>query len=1694
MVGGKIGEKNDQKNSSKETKPVSYSWSLNESSSTGKDDDGDDDDDDDDDDGAGLKDNLSNNYDASNFDSTEGGNEEEEVSSPSRLTEKLYGLLENQEAKMSGFHEEKNPSGSEILTGPMEQTIANNNGTFVYQNKGQTGRSVSNEGHTSLGKEDKLMSARVREQLLNDPLAKVSYVLNQGRVNSHQVLQSHQNGETDSMNYDDSYRDFENGETGTQSIDEGHKGLREVKMTSSEEPDLEMDSGSTSWQDPDEVNPYFNKTLNSTTPTLNPSEITPEISNQSVVSEEAGLLNSSHVLNSQLPNLVENVVERLGERGSKFVSVELAKHPIIKDVWANAIAQALIKESHKISQLELERKSENISSIDYDSRRISESLNSLSNLTEEKVQVQSKTKPSYESADSSMALTQMNATAHAVENGLEDAPSKIPSRGGAAKKLTLNQINGRAVEAILKTEFNVKATNRTAGSPPLLNQTKESEYAMTVSNGTLSPSVHETPRFGYELTNKTSVPAIHDNFNITIHNVQDSVSSKEGGQLEVKKRPFRNEARENFNFKGKGNNQSYFVSKSVERLTGGHDMKASVQQVFGIKPGLTPVVNGFISNQKITTQLEGGLNEEHLFDNKPIPTPSKTNPERWAGIREQQRIQSSSNLAPPAKGTVSETSADRVIDAPFLYRNLTSLDPDETKYLQLNLMNDPVAKEGFSDTDGPYGSQQQLQDEDAQEASYLERQINDAGHIVGELLPSLNSTMSRDGNSEASYVSGQILGDPFTKAELAESFAGNNNLINEENRANGQIMASVFNEGKVALSSDQHGNSPFQNRPYSDASHTSSTEEVPSLGTRTSPYSNDFSYWDATKMRSGGGQMALGPKTVSDISAVDLAPISHLEGFQNAFNLNQPKTFMYQPLDEENGRTELMTGSDLANDVAQQRANPAFETATVRPQKKQLIHIEKTKHGGKTHRKAATNLSSSSSVLRTLPRLKYIKRSSKRLAVRSKPTKSPDQPATRESEISPTSVIFGLTTNEMKELEKHFAHRPQSLGAIAENGSVQRGAPATKEYYNTKTDEEQEKSDAFMKRIVEMVLKQRKLNHKARETSRRAHTVSHKRKHTKLLPHGSVQKFHKHQEINHGLNKKRDLESWESSTDVLNSDLDQIRDLSPKAQEDISNVIMRDFEGQQGSAKGVETFPFDERGPAYTFERSLYDQMLDKILRHRKDSRKYSQGRPTMGIKDDENTETRTDKLHKKSEVPNGDQFKDTKLRIPVVKEGNKILNGDVIPLDDVKNDLAQGLLLETLRQESEGDLQYVNAVQKHDINRMKNMFQSAGVEIGIKRNSQVNSKPEKERHSKVNKLSKKRDLSDWKTEFNDGTFRSPDFERQLSHALRQESEHDLSYVDVLQDLDKQGFKTFRQPEDLIGSRRDISQSSLPQEAEHKLKDSSPRESLANSQEKLRAFMQNSQSNDEDDANEKHRNAGNEKWTSSTINESVFRDLTPEGKVLSADYKDLGNFASDAQSQLASILRTANSGDQRDLKELEKMDSDDEKDVDSLFKSSSPIFKRSIEGKPIVKKEGTIETIADVSDPGSKEKEINIVVSGDEGKKCYTSYIVINTTEDEWYGKFVPRRHFSEDTPSQAIFRLLRASNIFKGSRKSQSCDTISFSWTAQPALHTFSSSGKIYPHNARSNHICGGTRYHVKNNLTGINFPILHPKYLSYN
>lgn len=97
-----------------------------------------------------------------------------------------------------------------------------------------------------------------------------------------------------------------------------------------------MDSGFVLWWDLNGVNLYFNKIFDSMMFILYLNEIIFEIFNQLVVFEEVGF-NFLYVLNSQFLNFVENVVECLGERGFKFVLVELVKYLIIKDVWVNVI-------------------------------------------------------------------------------------------------------------------------------------------------------------------------------------------------------------------------------------------------------------------------------------------------------------------------------------------------------------------------------------------------------------------------------------------------------------------------------------------------------------------------------------------------------------------------------------------------------------------------------------------------------------------------------------------------------------------------------------------------------------------------------------------------------------------------------------------------------------------------------------------------------------------------------------------------------------------------------------------------------------------------------------------------------------------------------------------------------------------------------------------------------------------------------------------------------------------------------------------------------------------------------------------------------------------------------------------------------------------------------------------------------------
>ena len=1530
---------------------------------------------------------------------------DEDVLSPSVLEEKLYGQLEDQEAKISDFHVEKDPSGKDILTDPVANVNADKNDTFVNQSEGMNSSNAGLQQElTSPGKiETPKNVAQVEEQVLNDPLAKVSYVLNQGPY----TQKSADKDTTPSDERNTSPAVENNSKVKQTETDFEPHDSNNLKFTAGKASYHPDPAGSIILPNTQGVTPLFNKMGNSAKTTLNHSG--GDQKGNQALSSAGGLDNSVQgSANFQLPELVENVIERLGEQGSKFVSMQLAKHPTVKNVWANAIAQALIKQSAKISQLDSGTKSTGSSSIVSLGPDLT-GIKSSNDLMKAKVNAESKTKPSIGITDISPVLNQSKEPTHAMKNINQAWP--LPEVSKVENQLT----NDTPLSTLHSENLHDNASSRpgaqlTKNKP--VNQVNHKDNANSISNGTnhslplfLPKNVErlKTSKLENHLKNNTPESTPIRTPKVASQNLQDNTSANLGARLETTK--------DGANVTNNGASPGRPLFENVEQTGGDHQIDGSEQHLFGHTPVLSPTKNEFVSNEEITNRLEGILNEEQRLDSQQNLTPiingfvsnkessSQVGPNHDAKVTNDQPLGIKPMLTPSANEFPSQAYSNQQIDGPFLLNKITKLDPGETKYLQMNLMGDPVAKAEFSDSKGPYASQLQLQEEDDKEASYLERQINDVGQIVSEVLPSLKATVSKVDDGEASYVTGQLTDNPFAKAELAESFARDNNLVKAENMQNAQILASVLREDKhQAGIATQEGKSQHQPRSLSASPQSVTVEGTNTtaiLASSSSPYSNQLTNMDETKMEADlEGRMLSNPKTVSDISDVDLAPVRNLEGFDGSYNINKPKSsFMYEMQNEGKVQRE---GGNEADFMTQYGANPLPATV-VRAQKKQQIHIKEkhsSKHKKMKYRTTNAKSSSTSSVPRSPPRAKHVKTSSSYAAQSVKPTKSRSQTGTRESEISPTSVIFGLTTNEMKELEKHLVHGPHFLDGVRENGSLRGMSPETKGYFDAKTEEEQEKpSGASVGYLEVKILDQKKITNKGKASSNHGneHKV-HKRKHVK--PSSSLSPARQYKKPNYKSNLKRDLESWEAHTDVLNSDLDQIRDLSPKAQEDISKVIMKDYEGQQRNVKDLESFPFDERDPSYAFERSLKSQEASRLTSQAKKtseaSARHTHGLKRLNIKRKRHKLVKGDaenrQLDRKSEFSEGMQFNDAQISEPIVMKGNKFLNDDVIPVDDVKNVGAQGLILEALRKESEGDLRYTNSVQTLDMSRMKSMFQSAGDTVGIKRNTHGHHHlSHKETHSKGSKISEKRDLEDSKTEFSDGTFRNPDFEKQLSQALMQESQHELSFVGTVQGMDDHGEKKLiHHPVEPVGSRSILQnrfKNALQNLQGNRSPDSGNYGSLKNSQEKLRLFFQNSSNNDDDAVEKQPDVGGKQEWTTSHIKASVFRDLTPEGKVLSSDYKDVGNFGSDAQTQLASVLRSANNGDQRDLQELEKMDSDDEREVENLFQPPPGTLKRSTPDEtPVVKTEGAIETIADIPDPGSKEKDINIVVSGDSKK------------------------------------------------------------------------------------------------------------------
>ena len=1448
-----------------------------------------------------------------------GENEEnefdEDVVSPSVLEEKLYGQLEDQEAKMAGFQFSKDSSGKDIYFGPIVQENHNKNDSVVKPNDEQkTSNATVSQKSVPLEKEEKSKNASlVEEKVLNDPLAKVSYLLNQA-ANSHNLSHNFPDKETTQISK--------------------AKQIEATATNASYVPDSFRKVGGKM--------PLINTMSNNSESNTNSSK-----SDQKGMSSEGGVANSvQEPVNIQLPELVESVIEHLGDQGSKFVSVQLAKHPAVKNVWASVIAEALIKQSNHISQLDSETnstESSKVASVEPDLMGM-KGNKAADNLPKIQDNAESKTMP----------ITEM---------GLSQMIEPTPTTEMVNKNVTV------PVHATSQIEDHLNSNTPASTFHSIHNTTNQ------------NPQGNESAKLGAQSeTGKVPInQAAHtDNVaNVTSQHLQDNTSVKPSTQVETERKPISQEK-----LKGGGNdinndaNQSrpLFVSKNTDSLGGNHQIKVSEQQLFGSKQIVTPLVNGFVSNNENINDLKESVDKDKKLGGESITTNI-----------DDVKLTGEQSLGDKPILAHNEFSSSEKMESPFLLNNITKLDPGEKNYLQMNLMSDPVGKEGFSDSESPDISQQQLQEEDDKEAKYLEHQINDAGEIVHEIMPSLNTTLSKADSGEANYVSGQLQDNPFTTAEVSESFGHNNNLVNAENMQNVQILSSVLKEdNNLAAIANQQWNSQHHQRPDSTKPHTV-TEKASNMGaistSRSSPYSNQLNYRDGTNMADEPeDQRILNPNTISDISAVDLAPMSSLEGFDGSYNINKPKSsFMYDMQNERNEQAETMNGANEPSFMTQYAVTP-LEASVVQAQKKRQIRRVK-------HLKVNKVNSSSTSIAPvTQPRFQHIKKLSKQIALAIKPTKPRSQPGIRESEISPTSVIFGLTTNEMKELEKHLGHGPHTLKDKKESSSLSGMFSESKQYYDMKTEKEQEEHTGnWLRNSTDNILQQKKSKTKGRKPGK--HQVPHQRKHVKqslALSHGlpSIRE-NKKAKIS-----KRDLESLEAHTEVPRGDVDEIRDLNPNAQADISKVIVNDYHQQQRNVKGLRSLPFDERDHGHAFERLLKDHTALKLAREASRRSKNSEIQIHRRRRLDNKKRQRkivkesseNGQLGKKGKFPFVGQFNGAKVGEPVITKENKILNGDVIPLYAVNYLDSQGLILKTLRKESEGDIRYLKSVEKHDVNRMKNMFQSVADVIGTTRHALAHRHwPPKENHSEASKFTEKRNLGDSITELSDGTFQSRDFEKQLSRALMQENEHDLTFVGAVQNVDDDGLKTLlNHKDDPVGSRT-ISQNGFmtPQQNDKETgpTDSTNSDSIKKSQEKLMLFFQATGRHDDSD-NERQDVSEKEGWKTSEVKDGVFHDLTPESKVLSPDYKELGNFGTDTQSQLASVLQSANSGEQRDLKTLEKMDSDDEKDMDSLFTPVFGKFKRATEERLAVPKEDKMETVADIQeDPGSKEKNLNIVVN-----------------------------------------------------------------------------------------------------------------------
>lgn len=1246
----------------------------------------------------------------------------DDVSAPSGLQEELYGQSEGQHAKMSDLHIGDTGRKSFFLVPSPEGGRENRNQGDWFSKQtleGTMGTAGVMEKFEPLKvTEGSRFESPVEQRILSEPVIKVSYGLNQRNDRLHtspsRYKQRRQGGELSTAYHSNQVRTVSraaNKVVGPGRMKKGRPwSTSGVKMPISSSKAVDI--------------------------TGNVREDTIELASEGI----------------QLQELVQSILKRLGDQGSKFVSIQLAKHPKLKKIWANIIAGALMRQSIQIAQLDASTKTSNLSDIAAHQPRNS-------------------TGPSNESkANNDFPIE--------VHRGFQDSNS---TNGLNAGKTVHQQLTAASqVEYHPKSDLSVSNSHSHNMSSKNNIDVKDMQ---SVKLGTKA----ETPKLpvnSLTYVNKESLTTSRDD------EIQDQIQETKENETKDAQREGRN-------------GSSYSLESSVPQTTEGRGALT------------TKVVKDFAPNR--------------------------------ANRKEQKQA------------SVNQKGREHF---PFKAK----VDSRGNNFLQLNqLSGDPVAlQDSFDFIDDPYMKQQQLLNEDGKAASYLEHKINNAGQVLPEVFPSYNDTMLKADSGEANYVVNSLQDDSTTTTQLAETLAENNKMINTENLQNSQILSAVLKEDKkIATMGNKNAVQQQQSSNPRAADVARAKAPHMQINSRTSSPSYDNQLGNAVvKEMENDLQSDMIPNSYWGISTSDL---NNVEGFNEAYDVDNPEPSRIRGvLNEGDGQTEQLYNEDEAANFFPQYDTTPVPGTEVQAQKKQEIrhrerYLEKRKRI-KSLNKSIKSSTRSNAVLSKL-KLKRVKKVENRFGVKTRPKIFQTQPATRDSEITPTSVIFGLTNKDMRELEKHMAHEEHSWDGNFEPGM--------------KSGEVKERNKNSMETIENKITALKKNNvFSNRSRHFRIDVQQNRRKGRHFQP--SLTFFgireNKSQE-----RQKRNSTSLEAVSGALSNRLNQleVQHMMPETQRSLPEETIKDYFGHRYG--NFQRF----RKPAS--ELSFY---------------KYPTGSRS---------------------------FEDSGRRI----KGKRVL------IDKNKTN--------EIGKRGRNDKNKRNEIGKGSIRHGN---------VGIKNRSRTNqlkrNTPEGRQHwsgsniihsTKARKPAGKRDLDEFQTEFNDGTFRSPDFERQLSQALMQENKHDLAYVGAINDVDEQGFKTMMgHRNNPIGrpkliSPKNITGSSAENDRLTRLLKSSEDLSMKENQEKLLSFFRNSNRYIENDNSQTQpaNIVGKNEWGTSNIEDNAIRDLATRRKVLTLKYKELGNVGTDGQGQLASVLRSVNSGDQRDLKELEKMDEDDEKEAQSLF-------------------------------------------------------------------------------------------------------------------------------------------------------------------